>query len=195
LRPNIGQLQFGQLVWRKIKNFNSFSLDKWTTYFTSFLGTPSGSNSDSVWTRGDALFKMGFKFIFLVFFEELLHTAMWLTAQGLKGKVLRKKFVLSIESWIFFFSLFFFAHGSTWCHFQCNHYNLNVKFFIFVQEILQGPQCWSLESRPPSKKKFSSFIITNMELRFEPCILNLIWKWGVKDPKKEKTILFSLILE
>jgi hypothetical protein len=33
-------------------------------------------------------------------------------AQGLKGRVLRKKFLLSIKSWIFhFFSLFFFAHG------------------------------------------------------------------------------------
>jgi hypothetical protein len=23
-----------------------------------------------------------------------------------------------------------------------------------------------------------------MELRFEPCVLNLIWKWGAKDPQK-----------
>jgi hypothetical protein len=34
------------------------------------------------------------------------------SAQGLKGKVLRKKFVIAIDSW--FFTLFrFFAHGST----------------------------------------------------------------------------------
>jgi hypothetical protein len=33
-------------------------------------------------------------------------------AQGLKGKVLRKKFVLPIKSWFFtFFAFFFFAHG------------------------------------------------------------------------------------
>jgi hypothetical protein len=30
------------------------------------------------------------------------------TAQGLKGKVLRKKFVLPIESWFFTFFYFFF---------------------------------------------------------------------------------------
>jgi hypothetical protein len=28
--------------------------------------------------RGEVLFKMGFKFIFPVFYEELLHAAMWL---------------------------------------------------------------------------------------------------------------------
>jgi hypothetical protein len=63
-------------------------------------------------------------------------------AQGPKGRVLRKKFVLSIKSWFF------------------------TSFFTFT----------------------SSLIITNMELRFEPCVLNLIWKRGAKDPKKEKTI-------
>jgi hypothetical protein len=47
-----------------------FLLDKWTTYFISFPGTPSSSNSDSVWACGEVLFKTGFKFIFLVFFEE-----------------------------------------------------------------------------------------------------------------------------
>jgi hypothetical protein len=42
----------------------------------------------------------------------LLHVAK--TAQGLKDRVLKKKFVLSIESWDFtIFSILFFAHGST----------------------------------------------------------------------------------
>jgi hypothetical protein len=54
------------------------------------------------------------------------------TAQGLKGRVLRKKFVLSIESW--FFTSSFLAHGSTWCHLQCDHYDLNVKFLIFFKK-------------------------------------------------------------
>jgi hypothetical protein len=53
---------------------------------------------------------MDFKFIFNVFSNELLHVAE--TAQGLKGKVLRKKFVLPIESWFFTFFRFSFAHGS-----------------------------------------------------------------------------------
>jgi hypothetical protein len=47
LRPKIGQLLFGQLVWRKIFFFQFFLLAKYTTYFTSFTGTPSTSNSDS----------------------------------------------------------------------------------------------------------------------------------------------------
>jgi hypothetical protein len=43
---------------------------------------------------------------------------------------------------------------------------------------------------PINKKNFSSLIITNVELRFEPCVLNLIWKWGAKDPKKRGSYNF-----
>jgi hypothetical protein len=41
---------------------------------------------------------------------------------------------------------------------------------------------------PVNKNNSSSLIITNTELRFEPCVLDLIWKCGAKDPKKKKTI-------
>jgi hypothetical protein len=58
------------------------------------------------------------------------------TAQGLKDKVLRIKFVLPIEPWFFtFFSLFFLPHGSAWCHLQCDRYDLNVKFLIFFKKV------------------------------------------------------------
>jgi hypothetical protein len=71
------------VVWAAcVKNFfiffHFFLLDKWITYFTSFLWTPSTSNSDSVWARGKFLLKTGIKLIFLVLSEELLHAAMWL---------------------------------------------------------------------------------------------------------------------
>jgi hypothetical protein len=33
-----------------------------------------------------------------------------------------------------FFSLFFLSHGSAWCHLQCDHYDLNVKFLIFFKK-------------------------------------------------------------
>jgi hypothetical protein len=33
-----------------------------------------------------------------------------------------------------------------------------------------------LSKDPHQQKEFSSLIIANMELRFEPCVLNLIWK-------------------
>jgi hypothetical protein len=78
LRPKIGQLLFGQPVWRKIIFFQFFLLDRWTIYFTNFPWTPSMSNFDSIWARGVVLLKMGIKLIFLVFHEELLHEAMWL---------------------------------------------------------------------------------------------------------------------
>jgi hypothetical protein len=37
---------------------------------------------------------------------------------------------------------------------------------------------------PINKNNSSSLILTNLELRFEACVLNLIWKGGAKDPKK-----------
>jgi hypothetical protein len=50
--------------------------------------------------------------------------------------VLKMKFVLPMESWI---SNFVFAHGSTWCYLQCDHYNLNVKFLIFFKKFILVP--------------------------------------------------------
>jgi hypothetical protein len=41
---------------------------------------------------------------------------------------------------------------------------------------------------PVNKNNSSSLIFTNLELKFEACMLNLFWKWGAKDPKIEKTI-------
>jgi hypothetical protein len=70
------------------------------------------------------------------------------TAQGLKDRVLRKKFVLPIASWFFHFFHFFLllmspSKWSLW--FEC-------EVFDFFQEILQGSHCWSFEPRPPSTK-------------------------------------------
>jgi hypothetical protein len=67
------------------------------------FGIPNMSNSDSVWACGELLFKMDCKFIFHVLYEGLLHVAK--LAQGLQGRLPKKKFVLSIESWIFNFCL------------------------------------------------------------------------------------------
>jgi hypothetical protein len=35
---------------------------------------------------------------------------------------------------------------------------------------------------------------TNMELRFEPCVLNLIWKWCAKDQKKREDHFIIIII-
>jgi hypothetical protein len=107
-------------------------------------------------------------------------------AQRLKCKVLRKKFVLPIESWFFTFFHFFFLlmvlHSV-----KCDHYDLNVKFFYFfsrnfTRSIVLGFWVKTLVN----KNNSSSLILRNMELRFEPCVLNLIWKWCAKDPKKKE---------
>jgi hypothetical protein len=44
---------------------------------------------------------------------------------------------------------------------------------------------------PINKNNSSSLILTNLELRFEPCMLNLIWKQGARDPKiREEHLIF-----
>ena len=58
--------------------FSFLSLAEWSSCFKTFPGTPSTSNSNSIWAWSKVLFKMGIKFIFLVSFEEPLHVAMWL---------------------------------------------------------------------------------------------------------------------
>jgi hypothetical protein len=45
---------------------------------------------------------------------------------------------------------------------------------------------------PVNKKNSISLIITNMELRFEQCVLNLIWKGVAKDPKKREDYLIFI---
>jgi hypothetical protein len=45
---------------------------------------------------------------------------------------------------------------------------------------------------PLNKNNSSSLILTNIELKFEACIFNLIWKWGAKDPQKRKDHLMFI---
>ena len=68
-------------------------------------------------------------------------------AQGLKGSVLRKNFVLPMKSWFFKFFTFFLGHGSTQCHLQCDSYDSNVLSFYFFQEIYKfhSIEVWSLD--------------------------------------------------
>jgi hypothetical protein len=48
---------------------------------------------------------------------------------------------------------------------------------------------------PWTKKKFSLPILTSLRMKFEQCVLNLIWKWITKDPIKKEDHLISWILE
>jgi hypothetical protein len=45
---------------------------------------------------------------------------------------------------------------------------------------------------PVKKNNSSSLILTNLGLRFEPYMLNLIWKSYAKNPKKKKDHLISI---
>ena len=85
------------------------------------------------------------------------------------------------------FSILFFAHGSTRCHLQCDFYDLNLKFFIFFSKKFTSSIVLEFWIKTLVNKKNSSLLIlTNIELRFEQCILNLIWKWCAKDPQKRE---------
>jgi hypothetical protein len=109
------------------------------------------------------------------------------TAQGLKGRVLRKNFILPIESWFLTFFHFYFLlmvlHDVTFnvtATIQIEVFNIFSRNFtrptvlkVWIKSLI-------------NKKNFSSLIITNMELRHESLVPNLIWKWGAKDPKNPK---------
>jgi hypothetical protein len=140
LRPKTGWLLFGQLVRRKIIFFQFFLLDEWIAYFTSFPWTPSTFNSDSVWARAEFLLKQVLSSFFLYFLR-----SSYQAAQGLKGKVLRKKLFLPIKFWFFTFFHFFFC--SCFCMMSPLMWPLQSKckvFYFFkvhsVEVLSQNPR-------------------------------------------------------
>jgi hypothetical protein len=76
------------------------------------------------------------------------------TAQGLKGRVLRKKFVFPIISWVFTFFTFFLSHGYARCHLQCDHCDLNVEFFISFKKFYKVHNVEVLSEDPCEQKEF-----------------------------------------
>jgi hypothetical protein len=67
-----------------------------------------------------------------------------------------------------------------------------MKFLIFSKKFYKVHNVELLSQGPINKKNSSSLIIRNMELRFEPCVLNLIWKWRAKDPKRREDRLIFI---
>jgi hypothetical protein len=110
-----------------------------------------------------------------------------------EGHGAKKKVCFAHKILVFhFFSLFFFAHSSTWRHLQCDQYDLNVKFWFFPRIFTRSIVLKFGVKTPVNKKNSSSPILTNLELKFEVCMLNLIWKWGAKDPKKREDHLIFI---
>ena len=112
---------------------------------------------------------------------------------GLKGKVIRGIIFLPIKSYLF--TILppppFFGHGFAWYHLQCVCYILIVKYKVFSKNFYKAHRveawsCWVKTSI--NKNNCSSLVFTNLELIFEPCTDNLVWKWGAEDPKKKMTI-------
>jgi hypothetical protein len=46
-----------------------------------------------------------------------------------------------------------------------------------------------------NKNNSSSLVLTNLELKFEAYMLNFIWKWGAKVPKRRDDHIVFIILE
>ena len=98
------------------------------------------------------------------------------SAQGLKGMVSKKKLVLPIESWVSLlfknFFLLMVQHGSI---LLCDYYDLNANFLIFFSRNFTSSTVLEYWVKTlVSKNNSSSLIFTNIELRFEQCVFNLI---------------------
>jgi hypothetical protein len=75
-------------------------------------------------------------------------------AKTAKGRVLRKKFVLPIESCFLTLFHFFFSNGSAYCHLQCDCYDPNVKFLIFFKKCYKVHNVKVLSEDPCQQKEF-----------------------------------------
>jgi hypothetical protein len=144
------------------------------------------SNSDSIWARGEFLLKTSIKLIFPIFSKELLHAAMWLKLPKGWRAGFSKIVCFAHKIVVFhFFSLFFLLmvlHDVT-LNVTATIWMWSFWFFsrIFTRSILLK---FGVKT-PVNKNNSISLILTNLELKFEACMLNLIWKWGAKDPKKK----------
>jgi hypothetical protein len=66
------------------------------------------------------------------------------------------------------------------------------EVFIFFNKIYKVHSVEVLSQDPRQQKNFSLLIITDMDLKFEPYVLNLVWKWCKKDPKNKKEHLIFI---
>jgi hypothetical protein len=100
--------------------------------------------------------------------------------------VLKKKFVMPIESWFFTFFYFFWLMVLHDVIFNVSATIWIWSFWFFSRNLTRSLVLKFWVKTHINKKNFNSLIITNMDLRYEPCVLNLVWKWWTKDPKKRK---------
>jgi hypothetical protein len=104
--------------------------------------------------------------------------------QGAKKEVCFAYKILVFHLFPFFL---FINHGSMWPLWsKCEVFN------YFSRNFTRSTMLKFWVKTLVNKKNFSLLIIINVELRFEPCMVNLIWKWGTKDPKKREDHLIFI---
>ena len=156
MRPKIGQLLFGQLMWRKIIFFQFFLKRNELHISKAFQEHQTCLIPASYEPMVKFCLKRVLNSFFLYFLKSsYIHSCGWncprVEEQGAKKEVCFVHRILVFH----IFHLFCFAYGFAWCHLQFDCYNLDVKFLnFFLQEIIQGPWslCWSFGSRPPLTK-------------------------------------------
>jgi hypothetical protein len=65
-------------------------------------------------------------------------------------------------------------------------WQLQFECKVFLSKKIQVPWCWNFELRLVKKMNSNTFILTNLKVVFEPCVLNLIWKWFARDTKRKE---------
>jgi hypothetical protein len=141
-------------------------------YFTSYTSTPSTSNFDSMWPRGEFLFKIGCIFIFPIFDKELLYIATWLKLpKGWRSRCQKRS--LLCPRFSLFSLFFFFFHCSIWCFIQYDCSNLNVKSLVFFKKFYKFYSVGIFSQDLVNKENSNSLILTSLREGFEPYALDL----------------------
>jgi hypothetical protein len=189
LRPKTSRLLFGHLVWRFFL-FLFFSIFIFWTGELHISQAFCRHQARPIPTPYEPVVKFCSKWVLSSFFLYFLRSSYmqpcgWHCPRP-EGQGAKKEVCFAHRILDFTFFHFFFVHGSAWCQLQCDCYNLNVKFLIFSRNFTRSIVLTFWVKILINKKNFDSLIIINMELKFEPCLLNLISKWCAKDPKKER---------
>jgi hypothetical protein len=94
-------------------------------------------------------------------------------AQGLKAKVLKKR-LFCLQNLGFYFFQIFLAQGYACCHLRCDRSYMNMKDLIFSKKIHEFHCIRIFSDDSIEKINYTSFIPTNLKLRFEACVFNLV---------------------
>jgi hypothetical protein len=143
-------------------------------HFTSFITTLKyikfQLHMRSLWI----LYKMGYKFLLLVFFEELLYATMWLKLLKDWGQGAKKEVCFAHRILGFHFNILFFCTWFYMMSFSMRLFQFDFEVFDFFQEICKFQGIGVLSQYTINDKNSNSPILTNLRMEFESCVFNLI---------------------